>query len=226
MNNHHYEEETLSSRKRTNLTHFLQGLPPALKRKRSFHSENNESAEDQVQQPPKKKKNTTTTTTLNRVTAIIQKIVSVVHTSPIKRYSAKWKNKRDDAFTLYQDYFITLPTIEWTNGSLGIVVDTTTTSTVTKIEEAEEIDDDEESIYLEFPTPPSLSPKLLAQQITPLTTTIIKKKKRRLDSCPPRFDSLITHGSDCSDGSMLPLTPISTTSSDGSSSDSSSSLQY
>lgn len=188
-----YEKETIS-RKRTSLSHFLQGIPPTLKRKRSFHSED-EPEEEQVQ-PPKKKK---TTTTLNRVTAILQKIASVVHTSPIKRYSAK-RNKRDDALTLYQDYFISLPTIEWTNGSLGIVLDT--------LPKEQEDSDDEESIYLEFPTPPSSSPKLFAQQI------IRPTKKKRLDSCPPRFDSLITHSSSCSsNSSLLPLTPTSTTSS-------------
>lgn len=135
-----YHEDTLTKKARTSITNFF----PGLKRKRSLYNE-----EEEEMTVAKKKK-------MNTMTRLFQKIAM-----------ATTNKKKQDIILEYESYKFefTLPTIECTNGCLGIIK-----------EEESSIFDTKEGIIMEFPIPP---------------LSLTRRCRRRQDSCPARFHSII-----------------------------------
>lgn len=163
-----YEQDSLTKKARTSLSNFL----PSLKRKRSF-----EPAED-ITKATKKKKISFS------MTRLFQKFVLSTH-NKINHHPAT-----DILFVETLLDSLCLPTIEPTNGCLGIIL---------LKKEEDSIFSTNEGPLIEFPIPPPSSS--LPQQ---------KKRKRRLrqGSCPPRLNSLVLV--DQSDDEPCPLTPNTT----------------
>ncbi|KAG2228804.1 hypothetical protein BDF21DRAFT_426853 [Thamnidium elegans] len=152
-----YNQDSLTKKARTSLCNLLSS---SLKRKRSF--------EEEEQQPIAKKKKK-----VNTIAQLFQKII-LSSSNTIKR------DKSELLFdALYKFETFSLPTIEATDGSLGIIMPK----------------EPEESIFntIEgtFPIPPPTTRRL------------------RRDSCPPRLNSLVMIEEESDDDDTLPLTPSS-----------------
>jgi hypothetical protein len=168
------DECTTARKKRASITSLFQ--PISLKGKRSFAVEQNEDEDQEDDAANRKRK--------------------YPMDSIIKKFSIRRLQQKKHPVQPWVDVFqcLVLPTIELTNGYLGIL-DTFVSNTE---EEDTERDDcmftDEE--IMGFPSPP-------ATCLTPML-------KRR--SCPPRFESLMTMGQQGldDDGNDWPITPTIT----------------
>ncbi|KAI9363700.1 hypothetical protein BD770DRAFT_440152 [Pilaira anomala] len=175
-----YEQDSLTKKARTSLSNFL----PSLKRKRSFEP----SSPEDITKAKKKKKISFT------MTRLFQKFVLSTHNKINHHPSTDIVLPvKEEEETLLDS--LCLPTIEPTNGCLGILLK----------KEDDSIFSTNEGPLIEFPIPPAPPPPppppSLPQQ---------KKRKRRLrqGSCPPRLNSLVLV--DQSDDEPYPLTPNTT----------------
>lgn len=146
-----YMEDTLTKKARTSISQFF----PGLKRKRSFHSNQNEEEEEEEEEQvvPKKKK-------LNTMTRLFQKMALLKTNRKKKKNNKKIIVEEEPLW--YKCIEFTLPTIECTNGCLGIMK-----------EEESSIFDTKEGHVMTFPRPP------------------FTRCRPRQDSCPARFLSIL-----------------------------------
>lgn len=159
-----YDQDSLTKKARNSLCNLL----PSLKRKRSFEEE------EQQDRPLIKKKKK-----VNTIALLFQKMVVSSSNIIVKRDKSELQF---DALYTFETF--SLPTIETTDGSLGITLKEPAAVVV------------EESIFStiegSFPVPPA-------------TTT----RRLRRDSCPPRLNSLVMIEEESDDDDTLPLTPSS-----------------
>jgi hypothetical protein len=211
-------------KKRTSITNFFH--PPSITLKRKHEDD----LQDQQEQENKRKKTAVAAAAavsnmknhMGTMSRLFQRIAVTVNKST--RSSTPRKDPQPEFIDVFQT--LKLPTIEWTNGSLGIlpsqtphIVEPAKENAQLKQHQAEhqaehqvehqaehqEENQEEDSVFcinntefMEFPVPPLLK--------------TIPKRSIRKDSCPPRFNSLVIIEEETSsddDDEFMPSTPSS-----------------
>lgn len=203
-------------KKRTSITNFFH--PPSITLKRKYEDDLQDQ-QDQQEQENKRKKTAAAAAAaaatnmkghMGTMSRLFQRIAVTVNRST--RSSTPRKDPQPEFVDVFQT--LQLPTIEWTNGSLGILPPQPP-QIVEPAKEKDQLEQpqpqpqpqpeeqEEDSVFcisntefMEFPVPPLLR--------------TIPKKPMRQDSCPPKFNSLIIieeETSDDDDDESMPSTP-------------------